>query len=266
MGLQEKKGILSCCSVSLSAKFVMFCLSVLFFCSSAGLMWLGIEMFVYMGSIHGLASNYFLTIPASVSIGLSILFCIIGIIGLIALTRDDYKKLKRMFFALLCFIVVLEITGAALAIIYKDEISVGIENGLNNTMTRFEESENYQKSMNYVQTHLDCCGSDNANDWVTTPWGKLNPGMVPVSCCKDNATANCTGSLVNDQFNINHDGCHEKLYEDLREYLVYIIIIVVLLVLLEALALVCTCYLICTRRDKRYQQIQSPKNDLSYPA
>jgi len=257
-------GYLKCCTVVLSAKVIMFCLSILFWCASAGLMYLGIEMFTYAGNIHHLASNYFLTIPASVSIGLSLLFLVVGITGLIALTRDDAKFLKRMFVALLLVIVLLEITGAALAIAFKEEISMGVEKGLNNTMAHYNEKENYQRSMDYVQGHLDCCGSHKADDWITTSWGKANPDMVPISCCKDNATANCTGSLTNDQFNINHDGCQEKLYEDIRAYLVYIIIIAVLLFLLQSMALCCTCYLVCSRRGKQYQQLQTPKRGSSY--
>ncbi|XP_787025.1 tetraspanin-36 [Strongylocentrotus purpuratus] len=257
--------VLKCCSIALSAKFIMFCLSVLFWIGSAGLMYLGIEMFTYAGNIHHLASNYFLTIPASVCIGLSILFLTVGIIGLIALTREDARFLRRMFVALLMVIVILEITGAALAIAFKEEINTGIDNGLNNTMKHYNEKENYQRSMDYVQGHLDCCGSHHAEDWATTPWGHANPDMVPLSCCKDNATANCTGSLVNDQFNINHDGCQEKLYDDIKAYLVYIIIIAVLLFLLQSMALCCTCYLVCHRRDKQYQQLQTPsKRESSY--
>nr|XP_054756248.1 tetraspanin-36-like [Lytechinus pictus] len=258
------KKYFKCCSMAISAKFIMCCLSILFWCGSAGLMYLGIEMFTYAGNIHHLASNYFLTIPASVCIGLSLLFLTVGITGLVALTRDDAQCLRRMFVALLMVIVILEITGAVLAIVFKEEISMGVERGVNNTMTHYNEKENYQRSMDYVQGHLDCCGSHHAEDWTTTPWGKAHPNMVPLSCCKDNATANCTGSLVNEPFNINHDGCQEKLYEDIRAYLVYIIIIAVFLFLLQSMALCCTCYLVCKRPDKHYQQIQSPKHEKSY--
>jgi len=258
---------MKCCTVEVSAKFLMFCLSVMFWCAAAGLMYLGIAMFIALGDVHGLETNYFMTIPATVSIGLSVLFLVVGLIGLIAVTRKEAKWLRRMFVGLLFAIVVLEITGATLAIVYKEEISYGIEQGMNKTMGEYDHKDNYQLSMNYIQSHFQCCGIYKAEDWFNTPWGKetQNLNAVPQSCCRINAT-NCTGHLPKDEYNINHNGCHEMLYDELRQYLVYIIIVAVLLVLLEALALICTCYIVCSpKRDrKNYQQLQTNQHDSSY--
>ena len=34
-----------------------------------------------------------------------------------------------------------------------------------------------------IQTNFKCCGSMNYTDFNQSPWGKLNPYMVPSSCC-----------------------------------------------------------------------------------
>ena len=34
-----------------------------------------------------------------------------------------------------------------------------------------------------IQTNFKCCGSINYTDFNLSPWGKLNPYMVPSSCC-----------------------------------------------------------------------------------
>ncbi|XP_072166673.1 tetraspanin-36-like [Diadema setosum] len=264
--------LFKCCSVALSAKCVMFFLSVLFWCASAALMYLGVELFRCVGNIKHVASNYFLTIPAMVSIGLSLLFCVVGIVGLTALSWKDAKCLKRMFLALLVIIVVLEITGASLAIVYKDEVSVGIEKGVNETMATYDSSDNSKTFMDWLQSHLGCCGAEQYQDWFTTQWGKDHPSAVPESCCSKksvlpllNSATNCTGALPDDVDRIYHASCHDRLYQEPRKYLVYVIVVAVILFLLEVLALICTCYLVCNRRDKKqYQHLQTSEHESSY--
>jgi hypothetical protein len=53
-------------------------------------------------------------------------------------------------------------------------------------------------------------------------------------------------------------GCHQKLYNNIQEYLVIIIIVAVVFGLVQIIGMVCTCALLCQKkREVPYQSLNT---------
>lgn len=63
-----------------------------------------------------------------------------------------------------------------------------------------------------VSAQLQCCGVRNITSWSSTTWGTSHNGTVPLSCCKNSTSTQCTGRLDQpDLLNVevNHTEAHK---------------------------------------------------------
>ncbi|XP_072051311.1 tetraspanin-3-like [Amphiura filiformis] len=227
-----------CCNIS--GRLVLMLLALVFWFFAAGMIYLTVHIFDYIGPMKHMFDVYYLTGPAGVLIGLSILLTIVGFIGCLTSCKEKSRCLHITFFVMLLVIVMMEITGAVLAIVYKDEVNTAIETGMTQAINSYNDEDNVQESWDYMQETLHCCGVHNYTDWEKTPWGQVpeHKNQVPDSCCKE-LTENCGKDLSKD--NIYHKGCYKMLYDDVKEYLAWIIATAILFALVQIFGLVCTC-------------------------
>lgn len=251
-----------CCNMS--ARVVLMLLGLVFWACAAGMIFLAVEIFDYIGPISSIYNNIYLAAPAGVLVGLSILLILVGLIGCLGACKES-RCLQITFFTLLLVIVMMEITGAVLSIVYKDEVKDAIETGMSSAITKYNDEEKIQDGWDYMQKTFKCCGVDTYDDWFTTSWGKENVGYVPESCCKKSADG-CSGKAIlsADLDKIYQDGCHTVVYNDVKMYLAWIIAIAIIFVLVQMTGLICTCVRLWSKRKEQpYEVLGNKKPDTS---
>lgn len=152
-----------------------------------------------------------------VLLDLSILLIIVGAVmfvlgyaGCVGAIRENTCLLK-IFYSIIILIVLLEVTIAVLAFVFKDKMRNWVTNVLQEGMIlRYQDDED--AIMDWFQENVKCCGINGYKDWNRNMYfncSKDNPsGLrcgVPYSCCKhpDALTPGipnilCGGGALND--------------------------------------------------------------------
>ncbi|KAL5015321.1 hypothetical protein ScPMuIL_009591 [Solemya velum] len=200
-----------------------------------------------------------------------LLIAILGCCG----AMKQWKWMLCLYAFCLLVILIVELTAAVLAIIYKKKIDDELKSALQKQM-----KENYGKpddgfttSMNKLQLQEDCCGLDGYKDYDNTDydWKKVivktdqstnGTQLIPASCCrpKDHLKddlANfeamneyaCTVLLNRDE--LYENGCYETLKEKIISKSAVLIGIGIAIVVVEIFGFIFACCLIAAiRREK----------------
>jgi len=245
---------------SVSARFMMIALSVIFWIFAAGCMFIAVELFVFMGPLKGeVVDKVVLLAPGSIMVVLSILLFIIGMIGLFGACKEG-SCLKGTFCVVLMVIIGIEIAGVVCGIIYKDQVKDTLKKSMEKVFNGYKPGTPDADAVDTLQSTLQCCGVQDYKDWFHTAWGRAHIGFVPESCCKKTDTPGvCTGSVLDAALNlINTKGCNPTLYDDIHQYLIIIIAVAVVFALIQIVGLGCTCFLLCSKkREVPYQSLNT---------
>lgn len=115
---------------------------------------------------------------------------IVGYAGCVGALRENLLLL-RIFYSIIILIVLLEVTVAVLAFVFKDKMKDWVTEILEDGMIhRYQDDED--AVMDWFQENIHCCGIKGYRDWNENMYfncTKHNPsGLrcgVPYSCCKD---------------------------------------------------------------------------------
>ncbi|KAL5016111.1 hypothetical protein ScPMuIL_005700 [Solemya velum] len=130
---------------------------------------------------------------------LSIIFLVLGIIifvlgyaGCIGALRENCFLLK-FFYGVMILIFLLEVTGAILVFVFKDQAKQNISEVLqDNVIIRYQDDPDGQSVIDWIQENLYCCGVNGYKDWNKNEYFNCTKEnlsrmscTVPYSCCID---------------------------------------------------------------------------------
>jgi len=207
---------------------------------------------------------------AYVLIGFGVFVLIVSAFGFFTACCGDSKKVfVIIYIAFLVIIFIGEFSGGISAAVFKGKIDKELPGILSKTFQSYQpdNSQLLTKAWDYVQTLLECCGSQNPGDYrnvnFTLPYQRVplsccksndkdpeHPKPVDLSTCLDESTAYDTNTtsptFVYKQ--LLTSGCYDKLNSDIKSHLALIIGVGVGIGMLQLLGIVLACC-IC-RKDK----------------
>ncbi|XP_067858744.1 tetraspanin-15 isoform X2 [Heptranchias perlo] len=132
--------------------------------------------------------------PAIILILLGILMFVVSFIGVLASLRDNLCLL-RTFLYTLAIVLILELLGGIVALIFKNQTLDFINDNIRKGIKHYYDDLDFKNIMDFVQEEFKCCGAEDFTDWSTNIYhscegratGPLACG-VPYSCCIRNKT------------------------------------------------------------------------------
>lgn len=240
--------------VSLWVKYTIFFFNLVFWLVGGALLGIGLWARFDKGweSVESLSTD-----PAIVLIVIGCVTFLVGFCGCLGALRENICLLKIFLWSLV-IIFVLEVVGAILAFVFRDEVEGFVEDQVKKSITRYRDDADLQNFLDFIQQEFECCGGQGPMDWVNaefankyfncTPRPRPPEACgVPYSCCKsadDRINSQCGYGLY--EYNEKTDtvspvqslqfiwtrGCFEavKSWGEMHLLIVGIIVLVVALV------------------------------------
>lgn len=207
-------------------KYVFFVFNFLFWILGLVAMGLGIAARVKSKDFESLLGNSTaLSTAMNILIVAGVFVAIIGFFGCCGAIKSN-KTLLIIYAALVVLVFILEIAAGILAYTKKDKVINTIvatvkDEVINNygKDKKTDAGKAIDKSLNWLQKKLKCCGVDSANDYQNnTVWVKKTNSTssqlkVPASCCDKATGISCP---VNGAYTA---GCREKVTTFLKDHI-----------------------------------------------
>ncbi|XP_041072190.1 tetraspanin-11 [Carcharodon carcharias] len=175
--------------VTICLKYLLFVYNFFFWMAGAGVMAIGAWTLNEKRNYLSLLPSSTFAVSASILIFAGSLVIVTGFLGCCAVVREQKTGLAA-YFSLLLLIFLIELVAGILACVYYQRLSGELKQNLNNTMMEnYAEpgEESITSSINQLQQHFKCCGSNSSADWQYSAY-ILSPAagnrLVPDSCCK----------------------------------------------------------------------------------
>ncbi len=203
-----------------------------------------------------------LAVVCGTIIGIGCFIFLVGFLGCCGASTENSCFLK-LYFTFLLILVLVEIVGGILALVFKDDIKKTFDDELVKQVRDFyglADQKVITESIDALQRDNQCCGADNYTDYYGSEFSKL-PGnqAVPVTCCKDETDSGCNDAnadgTIEDPSKINIDGCVNKLIDFFESNFLYIGGAALGLVIVEILAMVMACCLISGIDNSGYETV-----------
>ncbi|XP_061527859.1 tetraspanin 36 [Phycodurus eques] len=232
----------------ITSKTVLLFLSLVFWAAGAGLAYVGAQVLRSYGNFENFIQDKYMLIPAVVIIGISVVMFIFGLLGCCATMRESKVGLS-FFFLIIMVVFAAEVAVLVLSFIYQGKINGDLEHFMNNVYAKYDGEDPETKSVDYLQTQLQCCGVWNYTSWYNTTWYKSHNTTVPESCCK-NVSTQCTGRL--EQLNLlNLEGCEVKLEHLLQDVLKYAMLVILGFAIIKFFGMLSVCVIACKSGGRR---------------
>uniref|UniRef100_A0A4W3K2L9 Tetraspanin n=1 Tax=Callorhinchus milii TaxID=7868 RepID=A0A4W3K2L9_CALMI len=132
--------------------------------------------------------------PAIILILLGVLMFIVSFIGVLASLRDNLSLL-RVFLYTLAIVLMLELLGAIVALIFRNKTLDFLNDNIRKGIKNYYDDLDFKNIMDFVQEQFKCCGGEDYLDWKKNQYhscdgltsGPLACG-VPYTCCIRNKT------------------------------------------------------------------------------
>ncbi|CAL8319579.1 unnamed protein product [Merluccius merluccius] len=218
-------------------KYLLFLFNFIFWICGLALIVVGILVQI---ALH---DNLSIT-NAAASVG-PIILIVVGVViffiafcGCCGAWKENYCMVTT--FAVLLFLIILVEIGVAIAgYIFRGHIKEMVQENLTVMLTKYNNTEEIQKTVDRMQKDLKCCGANSSKDWIDF---RADKKSVPDSCCV-NITVGCGVGHMNDPVRVHQQGCHTAVEELLEENLLWIIIAAVVIAVIQILGVVFSCLL-----------------------
>jgi len=240
-----------------SSRTLLFILGFLFLAGTVAVWGLSGYILATYKQINEFSVAYLTWVPAVVMIFVGIIFLVAGISGCVT-SCGGKRGCSFTFFIFVFLTFVALVTAIALVFVYKRQIDVMVDQDANMTFNEYGQPgrDGLTNQVNFVQLHLQCCGTDNYTSWEHSPWG-LQPNhthQVPLSCCKN--ASECLGGHVDRMTNpykfIFDKGCIEEVKVFLHTNMKYLAGGTIGFLVILFLGMIASCVVLCKKDDNPY--------------
>jgi len=239
-----------------SSRTLLFILGLLFLAATVVIWGLGGYILATYKQISQFSVAYLTWVPAIVMIFVGVIFLVAGVSGCVTSCNKN-RACSFTFFLFVFLTFVALVTATVMIFVYKRQINDLVIKDSNLTFDGYKQpgQELLTTQVDFVQTHLECCGTDNYTSWEYSTWGQHNHShQVPLSCCKN--TSECLGGFVDrmkpvDQY-IYTNGCIEKVQNFLQRNLRYLAAGTIGFLLLLIVGMIAACVVFCRKEENPY--------------
>jgi len=257
------------------AKGFLFIFNLLFWLSGLVLLIFGIWILVdphqgyLLEVVHISEGDPLLKVAAYLFVAVGCFSIIVGFLGCCGAIRES----PCMLYAYICFLLILllvEVTAAILAIVYRSQVEKGIKNTLNSYIKEdYDREKLITSAIDRLQFEQSCCGVDGAQDWETSHWKTNNRNSgdaVPDSCCVQNDRASvselnplnrgfCNNAPAAELATWRHvEGCYNKLTAWFDKHALIFIALAIAVAVLQLFGICLACVIVCNMR-RNYQYV-----------
>ncbi|XP_068167292.1 tetraspanin 36 [Antennarius striatus] len=239
----------------ITSKTILLFISLVFWAAGAALAYVGSYVIRSYKDFDSFVQDRYTLVPAAIIIGISVVMFIIGLVGCCATIRESKIGLG-FFFMIIMGIFAAEVTALVFSFIYRGRINEDLGKSMNETFAKYDGQNSESKAVDYLQTELQCCGVGNYSSWLGTSWFTSHNNTVPLSCCKNSTTLQCTGNLSQPDL-LNLDGCEPKLGSLFDRVLVYSMLVILGFAIIKLFGMLSVCVITCRAGNRRsgYQEL-----------
>lgn len=220
------------------AKLVLFTLNFAVWVCGAAIMGVGIALVVDEDALGWLEVSSdiqaLLVSAAGIMIAVGVLLFLVGFLGCCGVCKGN-RCMLQTYIILVSILLVLELVGAILAIVFKDSLTDDIADSmysdLRNDYQGVNDTDSLSISWNSMQQSLKCCGTYNYTDYAGSSWAQGASEPVPITCCASaekgdgfyTISASARSTCMNDAATGGTDelfgdkGCYQGLTEWIQE-------------------------------------------------
>jgi len=239
-----------------SSRTLLFILGLVFLAATVVTWGLGGYILATYKQISQFSVSSLTWVPAIVMIFVGVIFLVAGVSGCV--TSCNKNRICSFTFFLFVFLTfVALITATVLVFVYKGQIDDMVAKDSNMTFDGYKQpgKEELSSQVDFVQSHLLCCGTDNYTSWEYSNWGQHNHShQVPLSCCKNNTE--CLNGNVDRMPRVSDyiyvEGCIPKVREFLQQNLRYLAAGTIGFLLLLFLGMLASCIVFCRKEENPY--------------
>ncbi|XP_022082894.1 CD63 antigen-like isoform X2 [Acanthaster planci] len=210
------------------------------------------------GNFFGDSTNL-LNVASGVVIAVGCLVFLVAFAGCCGAMKESACLLK-IYIAVVVVLVILEIVGGILALVFRENIESTLAEVLSDQMATYEK---YDASANNlvdtVQKGFKCCGNSTYESWRGSKFQLMNPGkFVPLSCCLDEKDTTCNNGNalntdINDKAKIHNGGCTSQIVQFVKDNFLIIGAVALGMVAAEILAMIFACCVIAGINNGEYE-------------
>ncbi|KAM9743790.1 tetraspanin 36 [Menidia menidia] len=235
------------CGIATSKTILLF-LSLVFWAAGAALAYVGAYVIRSYDNFESFIQDKQTLIPAAIIICISVTMFVFGLVGCCATLRESKFGLS-FFFLIIMVIFAAEVAALVFSFIYQNKINEDLGRSMTDVFSKYGGQDAETKSVDLLQTQLQCCGVFNLTSWTNTSWFSSNNNTVPLSCCK-NTTLQCTGRM--DQPNLlNVEGCKTKLERLLQDVMTYAMLVILGFAIIKFFGMLSVCVITCRSGSRR---------------
>ncbi|TKS78514.1 Tetraspanin-3 [Collichthys lucidus] len=232
-----------------TSKSVLLFLSLVFWAAGAALAYVGAYVIKSYDNFEHFVQDKYTLIPAAIIIGVSVVMFIFGLVGCCATLRESKVGLS-FFFLIIMLIFAAEVAALVFSFIYQSKIKEDLGRSMNDVFMKYDGQDAETKAVDYLQTQLQCCGVKNYTSWSNTTWFSSHNNTVPLTCCKNTTSTQCTGRL--DQLDLlNTEGCEDKLVNLLQGVLGYAMLVILGFAIIKFFGMLSVCVITCQTGNRR---------------
>ncbi|KAL0984600.1 hypothetical protein UPYG_G00143800, partial [Umbra pygmaea] len=201
-------------------KYFLFLFNLLFCCLGALLLSLGVW-------IVFAERSFFMTAPPYMSFSLLSYFLVVGgsvtmLLGFIGClgALKEVKCMLGMYFFFLSILLAAQIVGAVLLYTQSNTFESQVEEHVLFLIGSFGRNEssyqNFEKTLDYVQQEIHCCGWIGPQNWVKTPCSCYHPNNITDILLASNHTESCDCQAIQNlslptMCEIYKNGCKDSI-------------------------------------------------------
>ncbi|CAL1615835.1 unnamed protein product [Knipowitschia caucasica] len=231
----------------ITSKTVLLFLSLIFWAAGAFMAYVGASIVKTYNNFDSFIQDRSILISATIIIGISVFMLIFGLVGCCSTIRESKLGLS-CFFLIIMVIFAAEVAALVCTFIFRGMINPNLNNSMAEIFSKYDGENADSKTVDYLQTQLQCCGVQNYTSWTNTTWFSRN-STVPLSCCKLN-TSSCTGRLDQPDL-LNTQGCQVKLTNFLHESLSYAMLVILGFAIIKFFGMLSVCVITCRSNNRR---------------
>ncbi|XP_054842728.1 tetraspanin-36-like [Eublepharis macularius] len=239
----------------ITSKSVLLAISLIFWAAGAGLAYVGSYVLNTYKTYDPIFKDQYVLLPAVIIICVAVVMFVIGLIGCCSTLRESRIGLGVFLFIIL-LIFIAEVSVFALGFVYRAKVKSDFREPLQQIFKKYDGKNSESHAIDYLQVELQCCGISNYTDWIGSTWyNSTGNHSIPVSCCKEEFSKNCTGQLSELQY-LNTAGCANKMVFTIESVLSYAMLVVLGFAIVKFFGMLSVCVLTC-KRDNGYDPLQS---------
>jgi CD63 antigen len=221
-------------------KYILFIFNLLWLVLGGVVIWLGITISSWSSDVNTLIDINMKAGSISILVTGAIIF-LIAFLGCCGAIKENSCMLST-YGGVILILVVVQCVGIYFAFKNKSDVESKIKDGIKDNFLKFED--NKDKALNgaiqQIQKTFECCGPNGFNDYTGL--------TIPNSCCGESNFGDDNHNTCLKTSVKYKEGCVDKVYEKLKNYLVGLAGVAIGLILIQIIIVLSAC---CLSREVR---------------